>query len=348
LEDKDYISFLLIDFERGTKSISSPSRPWPELDDTSKLVAPFDTSLTLIMTLYKDSTGNYLEKKGKLVLRGHSKVTQTVVKLGLVNLSLNTLAADYAKQNMVLQTNDFKGKKMGSIDISTTAKYLGEGDAGDDDSSVVSGASKSSFQSPSLEPHPQGIHLHSRQKFQNINQESNDKEVLKSSSAMKEKHPGYNDIYTPTYNNDKTNHKDSSSLIRLTNNQSEHYTPTYDNDKRNHQDSSSLIRSENNDITNKNVTTQNHDDFHKKKFENVEKKSFTNEKNSTPFSPPPTNCNQLDDKDREILLLRSKLEETVIYQNSLEGEFQTKISSMIERIIEIEDEGDLEHYNHGQ
>lgn len=46
------------------------------------------------MTLYKDGSGKYLEKKGKLVLKGISKETQKPKILGFARLSLHTLAGE--------------------------------------------------------------------------------------------------------------------------------------------------------------------------------------------------------------------------------------------------------------
>lgn len=51
---------------------------------------------------------------------------------------------------------------------------------------------------------------------------------------------------------------------------------------------------------------------------------------------------------KEILSLQLKLKEAVKYNQQIEDEFQNKITSMIERIIEVEDERDQEHHNHEQ
>jgi hypothetical protein len=51
---------------------------------------------------------------------------------------------------------------------------------------------------------------------------------------------------------------------------------------------------------------------------------------------------------KEILSLQLKLKESINYNQQLENEFQNKITSMIERMIEVEDERDLEHHNHEQ
>ena len=133
LDSKDYRPGLYIDFERGSKTVSSTSRELPVDPVDSKLVVYFDECLTLVMTLYKDTSGKFIEKKGKLVLKGVSTMSTTVVKLGSVNLSLHTLADHFEKKNMILQFGDSKGRTMGTINLATTAKYLGDTEANDED-----------------------------------------------------------------------------------------------------------------------------------------------------------------------------------------------------------------------
>ena len=86
----------------------------------------------------------------------------------------------------------------------------------------------------------------------------------------------------------------------------------------------------------------------KKSFEANEMYETDNTFNPSPHLQTPQLHDVLDAKDLEILSLKKQLNDAKSYQNAMEDEFQTKITSMIERIIEIEDESDLEHYNHEQ
>lgn len=153
LENRDDISFLFIEFEKGTnKSVCGARKAWPE----DSLNVLYNDPLTMVITLYQDKHGKYLEKKGKIVLKGHSKVLNADVKLGTSALSLHDLSSDYEKQNISFQFLNSKGKNVGSISTEILAKYLGEG--GDDDaSSVMSGASLQSFQSVSRSDVLQGL-----------------------------------------------------------------------------------------------------------------------------------------------------------------------------------------------
>jgi hypothetical protein len=153
-ENRDDISFLSIEFEKGTnKSISSTKKAWPA-DSSLKVV--YNDPLTMVITIFQDKNGKYLEKNGKLVLKGRSKAFDGNVKMGTQVLSLHILANDYEKQDITFQFSDSKGKNIGSIITEIQAKYLGEG--GDDDaSSVMSGASMRSFQSVSHSDVLQGL-----------------------------------------------------------------------------------------------------------------------------------------------------------------------------------------------
>lgn len=134
IDVRDDISLLFIEFERGSKSVSTPSRVWE--DDLTE----FNESLTLIMTLYKDSSAKYVEKKGRLVVKGHSKITFTAKNLGMVQLELHKIAANFSKEEIKFQVKDSKGKIIGYLNITASAKYLGDG-GGDDDSYVSSALS---------------------------------------------------------------------------------------------------------------------------------------------------------------------------------------------------------------
>ena len=326
LEIKDCRSGLFIEFERGNKAVRSTTRDSQSDSPDTKLVLQYDETLTLVMTLYKDSAGKYIEKKGKLVLKGLSKVTAKEVKLGSVKLCLHTLADDYEKKNMTLQFEDAKGRPMGLIEISTTSKYLGDATAGDDDSSVVSGASRSTFSSASHMDVIQGlggsvaVNPYKRDRIGRFEELE-----AKASLAIKadyEKHH-IND------ENDRTFGSKNSSL----------QSPT-DSNKR------ALEHAKTNFTAVKELKEK--DKIHQETVSSVFK---TNEKtyvdsSSNPFSE--AGDSSKDANEAEIQSLRAQLKEVKRYQIAMEEEFQSKITSMIERIIEIEDESDLDHYNHEQ
>jgi hypothetical protein len=323
LEAKDCRSGLFIEFERGSKAVRSTSRDSQSDSVETKLILQYDETLTLVMTLYKDSAGKYIEKKGKLVLKGLSKVTGKEVKLGSVKLSLHTLADDYEKKNMQLQFEDVKGRPMGLIDVSTTSKYLGDATAGDDDSSVVSGTSRSTFSSASHMDVIQGlggsvaVNPYKRDRIGRFEELE-----AKASLAIKadfQKH----------HSNDESTHPKAPSLP----------SPNDSNKKAF-------------EFTRQNLTAikeQNEkDNFNQDSASPVFKK---NEKTYVDSSNNPFSDSVKSSKDgdeSEIQSLRAQLKEVKRYQIAMEEEFQSKITSMIERIIEIEDESDLDHYNHEQ
>ena len=387
LESKDCRSGLFIEMERGSKSIKSTSRDSPPDNTDAKLVLQFDESLTVVMTLYKDSSGKYVEKKGKLLLKGYSKVTSKEVKLGSVKLSLNTLADDYEKKSMTLQFEDLKGRPMGLIDVSTTAKYLGDG-CGDDDSSVVSGASRSTFSSASHMDIIQGlggsvaVNPYKRDRIgrfeeleakaalavkadhdKKLNQ--NESEPQSYSAPKKERFRDLRQL-----NNDDDDDDYADVPLHSAFSSKTHSAPTPAGQKA--QDSNrkeAIIQKF--EIPKKEIVTPKetitakeprekdqgyHGSREAKDKEDAYKGSTTRKSEKTyidspgnPFTSSVGSGDQSHDaKDAEIYFLRQQLEEAKTFQIAMEEEFQTKITSMIERIIEIEDESDLDHYNHEQ
>ena len=130
------VNLICIEFERKTKSISSQSKIWS--GEKYPNMVRFDESLTLLVTLYRDSSGIFLEKGGMLVLKGYSEKKSSSVQLGSASIKLSALAADYAPQKLNLTLNDEKGNRIGVLNVSAHAKYLRDVDAGDDESSVTS------------------------------------------------------------------------------------------------------------------------------------------------------------------------------------------------------------------
>jgi hypothetical protein len=65
-------------------------------------------------------------------------------------------------------------------------------------------------------------------------------------------------------------------------------------------------------------------------------------------NPVVTSNSPIIETGKEILSLQIKLKESINYNEHLENEFQNKMTAMIERMIEVEDERDLEHHNHEQ
>jgi chromosome segregation ATPase len=132
----DDINLVCIEFERKTKSICSQSKIWSGNKAARSIV--FDEALTLLITLYKDSAGLFLEKNGNLVLKGYSEKTASSIKLGSVPLKLSVLAADYSTQKLLLKLVDDKGRPVGTLNLTVTAKFLRDIAPGDDESSVGS------------------------------------------------------------------------------------------------------------------------------------------------------------------------------------------------------------------
>ena len=338
LESKDCRSGLLIELERGSKSVKSTPRDAPVGSTDTKLVVQYDEPLTVVMTLYKDSSGKYIEKKGKLILKGYSKVTGKEVKLGSVKLSLHTLADDYEKKNMTLQFEDSKGRPMGLIDVSTVSKYLGDAGAGDDDSSVVSGASRSTFSSASHMEVMQGlggsvaVNPYKRDRIGRF-------EELQAKAAISSRPDAGNPFGSSTADNDD----DDDAEIPLHSAFAAKPSATVVAPKA--QDHPfveiSLTKS---DPPKSDTVKKDSKSSGAKKNE----KSYMDSTGEQSNHKHPTELLSNDSKDAEIRSLRNQLEEAKKYQIAMEEEFQKKITSMIERIIEIEDESDLDHYNHEQ
>ena len=414
LESKDYRSGLYIDFERGSKTVSSTPRDIPAEPVDSKLVVHFEETLTLVMTLYKDSGGKYLEKKGKLVLKGLSKVTNTVVKLGSVNLSLHTLADDYEKKNMILQLGDSKGRTMGTINLASTSKYLGDAADGDDDSSVMSGASRGTFasashmdilQALSASSGTQPVGVYRREKASEFSENDTKLTSMRTDPSRYQGHENFKSP-VPSKSTLASNLSEDTAATNLSRVKlaSASYdensasipiktTPQIDKKETSNpfggNDDKNISVQKKKEISNPVVGYEDKNISVPKKQENFNpipivgyeeksaplpkkkepsnpfggngeksipvnnKKSFeANEMYETDHtfnpSPPPKIPDVLDEKDIEIMSLKRQLNDAKIFQNAMEDEFQTKITSMIERIIEIEDESDLEHYNHEQ
>ena len=393
LESKDYRCGLHIDFERGSKTVSSTARDIPAEPAESKLVVHFDETLTLVMTLYKDSSGKYLDKKGKLVLKGLSKVTNTVVKLGSVNLSLHTLADDYEKKNMIFQLGDSKGTTMGTINVATTSKYLGDAADGDDDSSVVSGASRGTFSSAShldilqalsasSGTQPTGIYR--REKASEFSE--NDTKLCTSMRTDTSRYQGHENFKLPTPSKTAPASASSGENAPINQNKSKLASASYDENAPINQNKSKLASASYDEVSalasinvtpqkdvkesmnpfggsaeDKSVPLSNKKERRNPFGGNVDKnvllpkkkafeanEMYETDNNFDPNPAPVISGTPLDDKDIEILSLKQQLHDAKAFQNAMEDEFQTKITSMIERIIEIEDESDLEHYNHEQ
>lgn len=138
-ESREDITLLCVELERKTKSICSSTKLWTDKISPSQFTLEEDLSITV--TLYKNSTGSFLPKVGKITLKGHSKVTHAAVTLGFLHLKLHLLAANYSTQRLCMQLKDIKGKDIATISSSITAKYLGDITADDDMSSMMSGDS---------------------------------------------------------------------------------------------------------------------------------------------------------------------------------------------------------------
>ena len=350
------IAYVFVEFIRGSNSVVSSRKEWP--DSVDKVVL-FDEVLTLVMTLYQNKDMIYMEKKGKLVLKGVSKVTSSTEILGTAELKLHTLAQEYTTQRVQFELLDRSKKPIGKLNTSTTAKYLGEG-KDDDDSSVAS-----SVQSEYMPGHgPPGLFLHARggapsttgissgvnnhEKYTNPEliakfnhhdtpiEQQGVKDALETddSGPMASKAPkkgGISGTLTSMLASKEKEmgkpivHKEVeesalSSLRAKKAGSGGTHTVT-----RPAQAVTSAVTSANSDLSNNTNISQ------------------SNRSTGTSYQ---TTYSSSDEKDREIAELRRQLEETNIRQNKLEGEFQQKLTAMIERIIEMEDNLEVELFKH--
>jgi hypothetical protein len=140
------LTLICIELRRGSKSISSSSKICR--DDGSRSVK-FDEQLLLLMTLYKDTNGIYMEKVGKIILNGHSNITNSSVSVGSSELKLNVIASNFEHQKLDLILLDETGQIVASMSAVSSSKFLGSGDLDDDASSIMSGGSGISSKSPS-------------------------------------------------------------------------------------------------------------------------------------------------------------------------------------------------------
>jgi hypothetical protein len=125
---------ICVELERGKKSLSSSIKLCSFNGFTSTVV--FDEQLLLNLTLYRDSSGNFIEMKGKFNIRSHKNV------LASSDLKFNSLANNFETQQIVLQFKDSKGKNIGFLKCSSTSKFLNDDDT-DDASSIPSSISDS-------------------------------------------------------------------------------------------------------------------------------------------------------------------------------------------------------------
>ena len=92
------------------------------------VIIDFNESLSLVTTLHKDSTGNYIDKFGKLIVRrpvAPANGGTGYVGLGMASLPLHRLVADFQSQhfNIPLTNND---DAVGRIDVVITSTFVAE------------------------------------------------------------------------------------------------------------------------------------------------------------------------------------------------------------------------------
>eukprot|EP00596_Hydrurales_sp_CCMP1899_P010514 CAMPEP_0119050354 /NCGR_PEP_ID=MMETSP1177-20130426/69470_1 /TAXON_ID=2985 /ORGANISM="Ochromonas sp, Strain CCMP1899" /LENGTH=321 /DNA_ID=CAMNT_0007028661 /DNA_START=254 /DNA_END=1219 /DNA_ORIENTATION=+ len=280
----------------------------------------------MVITIFQDKNGKYLEKNGKLILKGiRSKASDGNVKMGTQVLSLHILANDYEKQDITFQFSDSKGKNIGSIDTEVQAKYLGEG--GDDDaSSVMSGAS---FQSVSHSDVLQSLGSKQGSVGSSYSEDRKAPSVeSRASTVNTSKHQDYQAEYG-LRNTFTTNVNKSLTSIEEKFDTNERKYPTKRKTMKEMKAEEKLARSDS------------------------PKQTMTTLPTKTPIlsptkNPVVTSNSPIIETGKEILSLQIKLKESINYNEHLENEFQNKMTSMIERMIEVEDERDLEHHNHEQ
>ena len=127
---------ICVELRRGHHTITSSSKIMPQ----DKTVITFDESLSLNLTLYKQSSGKFMEKVGRLLVIGHSTSKKTAVVLGSVDVPLHRLASDFQRQQMVFPIRSIVGPSGLTFALSCVIhlKYLGDGHAAEDNSSKMS------------------------------------------------------------------------------------------------------------------------------------------------------------------------------------------------------------------
>ena len=125
--EKDFITGISVCFERGLKlAISSEHKA--KLIKGQPVTVDFNESISLVTTLHKDSTGSYMEKMGKLIVRRPSSSAgggTGFTGLGMTVLPLHRLVADFQSQqfNIPLTNND---DAVGRIDVNITSTFISE------------------------------------------------------------------------------------------------------------------------------------------------------------------------------------------------------------------------------
>ena len=97
------------------------------------LVADFNQTLSLVVTLYRNSDGTYQEKTGKLIVRQPKASLMGGMSfkgVGMVALKLHELASNFEAKKCHMQlTKCSEGS--GVLETSITAKFIGDADPGD-------------------------------------------------------------------------------------------------------------------------------------------------------------------------------------------------------------------------
>lgn len=135
---RDEITLLCVELEKKTKSVSSSSKLWTDKTSPSRFL--FNETLTIVVTLYRDASGGYREKKAKVILRGHSKILKAAIPLASYSLKLHALAADFDSRALLIELKDVRGNTFATLDTTVTSKFLRDVSP-DDDMSVISGDS---------------------------------------------------------------------------------------------------------------------------------------------------------------------------------------------------------------
>lgn len=137
-------ALLSVCFERGGKMASSSDK-MADVRVNSKYVLEINETLSVVATLYKESTGLYQTKKGKLIVRQRkvSKFGSDVFKgLGMVHLNLHDLCGNLSARNYNYELE--KCQPGATLEVSIVAKFLGESNTGDETMSIISGMSEES------------------------------------------------------------------------------------------------------------------------------------------------------------------------------------------------------------
>lgn len=118
----DGITLLCVELSSRSKTTLSSSKLWS--DKGSPSIIQFNEQIKLTITMYKDTNGNFREKKGRFNLYGNKQAEISSTLLGFLDLNLHLLGVDDAINHSKLEFRDIKGRKIGILSVVSTSKSI--------------------------------------------------------------------------------------------------------------------------------------------------------------------------------------------------------------------------------